>query len=129
KYTPWAFSAVGDIFSSFSDVEWISSMYPVKWNATGQAVGIDYCGGFNRKSFFKGGNLPRPGWYSRGWIQQESTFWRRSLWKRAGGHMDASLSFAADFELWARFYQYADLYGVGALLGGFRRHSDQKSAS
>jgi glycosyltransferase involved in cell wall biosynthesis len=127
KYTPWAFSAVADIFSRFPQVEWITSACPLGWNEKGHAVWVDYSGGFNRKAFFKGGNLPAKGWYGRRWIQQESTFWRRSLWDRAGGHVDTSLSFAADFELWTRFYQHADLYGVVALLGGFRAHGNQRS--
>ena len=129
KYTPWAFSAVGEIFEAFPQVEWVTSVYPISWNERGHAVYVDYCGGFNRKSFFRGGNLPGLGWYGRRWVQQESTFWRRSLWERAGGRVDTSVSLAADFELWARFYQQADLYGVVALLGGFRFHESQKTAS
>jgi glycosyltransferase involved in cell wall biosynthesis len=130
KYPPWAFSVVADIFSSFSDVEWISSVYTIKWNKKGQAAEINYRGGFNRESFFRGTNIAGRDWYARSWIQQESTFWRRSLWDRAGGNVDTSLNFdlGPDFELWARFYKYADLYGVATPLGGFRRHGDQKTA-
>lgn len=127
KYTPWAFSIVADIFSSFPQVQWITSVHPISWNARGQAVAVDFTGGFSRQSFFKGSNFPGKGSYGRRWIQQESTFWRRSLWERAGGHLDTSLRFAADFELWSRFFQYADLYGVSALLGGFRAHGNQQS--
>jgi hypothetical protein len=93
----------------------------------GQAMAISFSGGFNRASFFKGGNLPTKGSYGRRFIQQESTFWRRSLWERAGGGIDVSLDLAADFELWGRFYQHAELYGVLAPLGGFRAHGNQKS--
>jgi hypothetical protein len=63
-----------------------------------------------------------------GWIQQESTFWRRSLWEEAGGYMSEELYYAMDFELWARFFEHADLYGVSVPLGGFRRHGTQKTA-
>ena len=130
KYAPWALSVVGEIFSAFPQVEWITTVYPISWNERGQAVHVDFCGGFSRDFFFKGGNLPGLGWHGRRWIQQESTFWRRSLWDRAGGYIDTSLNFdvAPDFELWTRFYQSADLYGVAALLGGFRSHGDQKTA-
>jgi len=41
--------------------------------------------------------------------------------------VDSSLRFAGDFELWARFFQHADLYAVGVPLGGFRRHGNQKT--
>jgi glycosyltransferase involved in cell wall biosynthesis len=127
KYTPWAFSVVGEIFSTFPEVEWITTIQPLGWNERGQAIHIDFSGGFNRQSFFKGGNFPSKGSYGRRWIQQESTFWRRSLWERAGWHVDTSFNLAADFELWARFYQHADLYGILAPLGGFRAHGNQKS--
>jgi hypothetical protein len=90
-------------------------------------MAINFSGGFNRASFFKGGNLPSKGSYGRRYIQQESTFWRRSLWERAGGRVDTALRLAADFELWARFYQHADLHGVLSPLGGFRAHGNQKS--
>jgi glycosyltransferase involved in cell wall biosynthesis len=127
KYTPWCFSIVREIFTRFPEVEWISTVQPLSWNAQGQASSINFSGGFNRASFFKGGNLPTEGSFGRRFIQQESTFWRRSLWERAGGRLDTSLRLAADFELWARFYRHADLCGVLAPLGGFRAYGNQKS--
>jgi|CXWL01.1.fsa_nt_gi glycosyltransferase involved in cell wall biosynthesis len=127
KYTPWSFSIVGEIFASFPEVEWITTVQPLGWNVRGQAINVDFSGGFSQPSFFKGGNCPSEGSYGRRWIQQESTFWRRSLWERAGARLDNALQLAADFELWARFYQHATLYGVLAPLGGFRAHGNQKS--
>jgi hypothetical protein len=127
KYTPWSFSIVGEIFASFPEVEWITTVQPLGWNVRGQAIHVDFSGGFSRPSFFKGGNFPSEGSYGRRWIQQESTFWRRSLWERAGARVESALHLAADFELWARFYQHANLYGVLAPLGGFRAHGNQKS--
>lgn len=127
QYMPWAFSVVGDIFSTFPNVEWITTVYPVSWNERGHVVAVDFSGGFSRESFVKGANYPGKGSYGRRWIQQESTFWRRSLWDRAGGRLETSLSMAADFELWARFYRHTELYGVGAPIGGFRAHGNQRS--
>ena len=106
KYTPWCFSIVREIFSRFPEIEWLTTVQPLSWNAQGQATSINFSGGFNRDSFFKGGNLPTEGSFGRRFIQQESTFWRRSLWDRAGGRLDTSLRLAADFELWARFYRH-----------------------
>jgi glycosyltransferase involved in cell wall biosynthesis len=127
KYTPWALSVVADIFGSFPEIEWLTSVHPVSWNSRGQAVAVDFTGGFSRDAFVRGANFPVKGSYGRRWIQQESTFWRRSLWERAGGRLDTGLGMAADFELWARFYDHAELFGVQALLGGFRSHGAQKS--
>lgn len=53
-------------------------------------------------------------------IQQESTFWRRDLWNRAGAKLDEAFSTAADFELWTRFFRHAPIHTVDALVGGFR---------
>jgi glycosyltransferase involved in cell wall biosynthesis len=127
KYTPGAFTIVRDIFTQFSEIQWLSTVQALGWNAQGQATSINFSGGFNRTSFLKGGNLPTKRSFQRRFIQQESTFWRRSLWEQAGGRLDSTLHLAADFELWARFYQHSQLYGVLAPLGGFRSHGNQRS--
>jgi glycosyltransferase involved in cell wall biosynthesis len=128
KLLAGSLSVVGRIFGAFPQVEWISSRYPLAWNRHGEPCAVKDVGGFSRRSFFRGAMLPHGRWYAREFIQQESTFWRRSLWDRAGGYLETSLALAADFELWARFYQHADLYAVSAPLGGFRLHPDQKTA-
>lgn len=64
-----------------------------------------------------------------GFIQQESTFWRRSLWTRAGGQFDLRYRLAGDFDLWMRFYRHAKLTCVPGLIGAFRIRPDQASAA
>lgn len=85
---------------------------------SGQATSINFGGGFNRTSFLIGGNLPTKGSFQRRFIQQEP-FWRRSLWEQAGGAIDTTFHLAADFDLWARFYQHSELYGVMAHWAAF----------
>jgi hypothetical protein len=131
-YLPGAFSTVAEIFSQHPEVEWLTTIMPAAWNEQGQVMLVTDLHGFNRDSFFRGGNAPNSidrGYkgHTRGCIQQESTFWRRSLWERAGGHLDTAFKLAADFELWARFYQHGELYGVRALLGGFRLRKNQNT--
>ena len=128
KYTPWALSIVGEIFETFPEIEWLTTLYPLRWDARGRAVRCSQRAGFSRAGFLAGETLPTGGWYAPGWLQQESTFWRRSLWERAGGALDTSWKIAADFELWARFFQHAELYAVDTPLGGFRLHGDQKTS-
>ncbi len=128
KYTPWAFQIVGEIFATLPEVEWLTTLFPLAWDERGRAIRCGAVPGYNRRGFFRGENLPATDRRADFLIQQESTFWRRSLWERAGGHVDASLRFAGDFELWARFYRHAELYGAETPLGGFRVHGDQKSA-
>jgi glycosyltransferase involved in cell wall biosynthesis len=127
--TPWALPVVADVFNTYPQIEWLTSLYPLAWDESGRAVFCRYNGGFGRRSFFRGVNLPGRRWYGRSWIQQESTFWRRSLWEKAGGFVDASLSLAGDFDLWARFFRHAEIYAVGTPLGGARRHGSQKTAT
>lgn len=128
KYLPWTFSVVGDIFASQPEVEWITSCFPVFWDAAGRAVHCFHYDGYHRAAFFRGEYTAGMSWWGRCWIMQESTFWRRSLWERAGGRLDTNVKIAADFELWARFYQHAELYGAMTPLAGFRLHETQKTA-
>lgn len=124
-YTPWALRVVGEVFQTFPEIEWLTTRYPLKWDVNGNAVQANRYESLTRSGFLRGDHLPgRDSWGS---IQQESTFWRRSLWESAGGRVDASLSMAGDYELWARFFRHADLYVLSTPLGGFRIHREQKT--
>jgi len=127
KLTPWALSVVGEIFERYPEIEWLTTLYPLRWDAQGRAVRCSRRDGFSRTAFMAGENLPVGDWYAPGWLQQESTFWRRSLWERAGGKLDTRWKLAADFELWLRFFRHAQLYAVDTPLAGFRQHGDQKT--
>jgi glycosyltransferase involved in cell wall biosynthesis len=127
--TPWALSVVGEIFAAHPEIEWLTSLAPLRFDALGRAVRCLPQRGFSKAGFFAGEYLQRAGHFSTGHIQQESTFWRRSLWERAGGFVGGDYPLAGDFELWARFFQHAELYGVETPLGGFRYHGNQKTGS
>ena len=116
-YYPWTFSTVAEIFSQLPEVEWIMGV-PSQFDRDGQPRLVGSVHGINVYDILAGDYR---------WIQQESVFWRRSLWERAGGRLDQTLRCAADFELWLRFFRSASLYGVGTTLGGFRVHDDQLS--
>lgn len=128
KYTPWTFQIIAAVFSKFPEIQWGTTLYPLEWNEHGDATGCSYIEGYSRAGFLKGENLPGNGWYAKVCIQQESTFFRKSLWDRSGGAIDTTYRLAGDFELWARFFQYSELYGIGTPIAGFRRHGDQKTA-
>ncbi|HZG38663.1 MAG TPA: glycosyltransferase family 2 protein [Nodosilinea sp.] len=128
-YTPWAFRVANEIFSTLPEVEWLTTLCPIVWSATGAATYCAQRGGYTRRGFLSGENIHHSGWYALGAIQQESVFWRRSLWQKAGGYLDTAYPLAADFELWARFFQHADLYTVSVPLGGFRYHGNQRSVT
>ena len=127
KYTPWTLSVVAEIFSSFPEIEWLTSVHPVSWNQHGQAVAVDFTGGFSRHAFVRGGNFPAKGLLRAAvdptGVDVLATVALGSR-RSPGGRW---LRMAADFELWARFYDHAELFGVQAVLGGFRSHGAQKS--
>jgi hypothetical protein len=105
---------VGSVFRAFPEVEWITGR-PTGFSDEGMAVETLRLRQWSRMRFLAGANR---------YIQQESTFWRRSLWDRAGGRVEDARRSASDFELWVRFFRFAKLYPVDALIGGFRSHPD-----
>jgi glycosyltransferase involved in cell wall biosynthesis len=109
---------VGSIFRDFPDVEWITARRTV-FNDAGVMTRVESLMRWSRLRFLWGA--------SNRHIQQESTYWRRSLWDKAGGRVDASYRYASDFELWVRFFRHAQLYTVDSLIGGFREHPDSDS--
>ncbi len=60
-------------------------------------------------------------------LQQESTFWRKSLWDEAGG-VDKSFKLAGDWDLWRRFAILEELLHVDRQLGAFYFRKGQKSS-
>lgn len=107
-------SVVGSVFRDLPEVEWITGR-PTGFSDEGMTTVVLDLPRWSRSRFLAGANR---------YIQQESTFWRRSLWERAGSHMDSTRRNGADFELWVRFFRHAKLYPVDALIGGFRAHGD-----
>lgn len=133
-YLPWALKTVADIMSNLPNVEWLTTLSPGGWDYEGFCSGFDHVPGYSIEAFLDGCYLPNnigKGAYNNnegiGSIQQESTFWQRSLWKKVGGYLRTDIEFASDFDLWCRFYSKSDLYGVLSPLGGFRSQHRQKS--
>ena len=62
------------------------------------------------------------------YIPQETMFWRKSAWDKAGG-IDPSFQFALDWDLLARFHRAGCLIKrVPYFLGCFRVHAEQKTS-
>lgn len=111
---PGSLSVVGGVFHALPSTEWITGR-PTALNQSGVTVSVGDIPHWSRYRFLAGANRH---------IQQESTFWRRSLWEKAGSSLDASRRFSSDFDLWVRFFRHARLHPVDALVGGFRFHED-----
>ncbi len=59
-------------------------------------------------------------------IPQETCFWRRRLFERAG-NVDPNLSFAMDYELFVRYMRAGRLVRLDRFLGAFREHGVSKT--
>ena len=127
KFFPGCLRIVGEIFQAQPEVNWLTTLVPAIWDFQGNCVELRHRPGYSREAFldgrYGGGSTTR--WF--GHIQQESTFWRRSLWEKAGGKIKSEITHAGDFELWGRFFEQAELYGVTAPLGGYRVREGQRA--
>jgi len=125
---PQTLEMVRDLFTRFPEVQWLTSGFPVTLDERGRPVRVGRTNGFARDPYLLGLNGLRS-WSRSYFVQQESTFWRRELWDAAGGALDPSFEPAADFELWARFFGHAELWTVDTVIGAFRVHDAQRTAS
>lgn len=115
-----AFRQVATVFNEFPNVNWIEGI-----NTT-----------YAHNSICR--NVEKPAmrspliYYLKGYhnfIQQESTFWRRSLWEKAGSIVGNGFGLAGDFELWMRFFKFDTVYQAPFLIGGFRTLPDAQRSS
>lgn len=64
------------------------------------------------------------------YVPQETLFWRRSIWDKAGGKIDESFNFAMDWDLIIRFREAGAKFArLPRFLGAFRVHQHQKTSS
>ncbi len=131
-YFPRALETVTQIFTALPEVAWISTLSPAAIDESGHIFKLRRIAGFARQAFIDGvyvgfDGLGNP--YASDFIQQESTFWRRSLWEKLGpdplAHYRTNRRQAGDFGLWALFAEHAELYGVEAPLCAWRRNAGQ----
>jgi hypothetical protein len=63
-------------------------------------------------------------------VPQETLFWRRRIWEKAGGYMDQSWPFALDWDLLLRLRSAgARTVRLPRFLGAFRIHEAQKTSA
>lgn len=124
-YTPWALKAVLDFANRRDEADWLSG-FPACWDSDGTLR-------FMRPEGWRPQNLIESGWFHSqllGYIQQESIFFKRSLFEALSPSekamfQDADL--AGDFKLWKSFAAYTQLVTMPTVLGGFRRHANNRS--
>ena len=111
-YHPKAFFSVAEIFN-LEGVNWLQGV-PSTLDEMGRTIGVNKVKQWSKLNYYLG---------SFHWIQQESVFWRRSLWEKSGAKLALDMKYASDLELWIRFFRYEKLFVTNALLAGFRMRS------
>ena len=61
-----------------------------------------------------------------GFLPQETSFFRRELWRQANG-LDEDLHISMDRDLWLKFMKVGRLYHIPFVLGNWREHASAKS--
>ncbi len=132
-----ALFTIAEIFQQFEEVQWVTG-YPTWYSEDGKPLmempvkqTVKNTGMNNPFFYMKWARWSKYRYFNGDFlaIQQESTFWRKSLWDKAGGYLDTSYKVAFDMELWSRFFRHAELYTTCALIAGFRvRTQNQKSS-
>ena len=112
------FEIVTEIFSKFPQIEWLTGL-GARIDEKGRVVSVAGFERWNKYKYYTGNYK---------YIQQEGTFWKKSLWDKTGGYISTDYMLASDMELWNRFFKVAQLYTVNIPTGYFRlRSKDQKS--
>jgi glycosyltransferase involved in cell wall biosynthesis len=118
---PWTLKTIAKIFKNPA-VKWLTGI-PAYLNEDGSIKKI-----YNTASA-KPLHAIRNGWYKDGgfgYLQQESMFWRSELWQQVGG-LKTDIKLAADYELWTRFAQHAELWTACMPLSAFRLRDTSRS--
>lgn len=119
-YQPGAFNVAARAFAAFPEMQWLK----------GKTATI----GEKSERLFEGYTRV----YHRDWlrlgvygmeayhVEQDSTFWRPELWKKAGPFPEHFKS-SGDYWLWIQFAKYAPLWNIDASFSCFRKRAGQDS--
>lgn len=121
-YLPGAFNTMAAVFTKYPRIEWLKGISSFM-NSHSTIFSVDNCHLYAQEWIAKGV-------YGR-WlyfINQESVFWRRSLWEKVSG-IEHSLKLAGDYYLWVIFSKYAPLVSVKAYVSCFRVVEGQLSSN
>lgn len=116
KYLPRSLFKVAEIFDKYKDINWLMGLAR-EYTEDGALVGqitLPWC----RWSKYR--YLTNDFQF----IQQESSFWKRELWEKAGGTLDFEYDLAGDMELWSRFFRFEELHTTTLELAGFRHRKE-----
>ena len=123
-YYPWTLFVVAKVFAK-REIQWLTGIPSstqvfenVELSYLMPNLPPVYCTSLIKKGLYNGNSLS--------FVQQESCFWSKTLWKMSGG-IEKKYKYAGDYFLWKKFAEYAKLYTVHCSLASFRIHENQKS--
>ena len=123
-YMPWTLSTVEHMFSCHPEVDWIIGL-PALGYENNRIVKVVPLAPVYLRSFIRRGHY-RPG--QLGCLQQESMFWRRSLWEKAQpSNFLSKYKISGDYHLWRAFALHSRLWTVSTLLATFSTSANQSS--
>jgi glycosyltransferase involved in cell wall biosynthesis len=118
---PYSLNLIAQLFTQFPKLNWLTSQSVIIDNQdqiihTGLHFGKSRL--FLKLGLYHGKCL--------GFIPQEGTFWRYSLWQKVSAKIPNYWG-ALDYHLWRNFAKFSDLVNLEAPLAAFRFHSQQKT--
>ncbi len=116
-YMPKSLFTVARVFETLPHVEWLTAVGLI---ANPESMITDIIP--IRKDYYE--HLIEVPWN----LQHESTFFRKSLWDRAGG-FDPEYPWAFDMGLWRKFFFEAKLYHLNTILGAYRKSNTAQSTT
>ncbi len=119
KLMPGSLFALAEVFSTLPQVEWLTGI-GLLMNKDGVLTDVIPV----RKDLYE--SMLSVPWN----IQQESTFWKRSLWDRTNASFDETYPWAFDVALWnTKFFLHAPLYHLNTVLGAYRKLPSAQSSA
>ena len=102
-------------------IQWLGGIASIA-NMAGEVIHPKRAG-WRPNAFLRNGLCDGIHW---GYLQQEGTFWRKSLWDKVGG-LDATFRLAGDWDLWRRMALHAEYTHLPWPMGIFRKRPGQLS--
>ena len=124
-YMPWAIRTMHYVMEQYPNVSWCTGL-PSSQDEKGiPTLGKAIQPAYARRMIYKGWHHGR----GLGFIQQESTFWRREALELVDLNSFKQYRAAGDYYLWKSFASKLDLFSVDTPIGCFRNHDGQISSN
>lgn len=119
-YRPGAFAIIARSLATFPDIQWIKGITGTI-DENGKELKPGVCTTYIQQWIVEG-MYGQEAYF----IEQDSVFWRKELWKKSG-EIPKALTHAGDYWLWREFARRAPLVSLNAPISYFRKRAGQMS--